>query len=213
MTTDDATRGRPATVEDIRGIYADQADLFDRLDFLNRLLTGRYRRRLFGQAEGQVLDVACGTGTNRRYLPGECEYVGVDLSPAMLAKARRRFDERGFGGALAEMDAQRLGFADDSFDTVVSALSTCTFPDADAALGEMARVCEPDGRILLLEHGRSDVGAINRVLEWRAPAHYENHACRLTQDPVAVVRRAGLTVESTATALFGIVTAIEARPG
>jgi ubiquinone/menaquinone biosynthesis C-methylase UbiE len=211
--TENAPGGdRPATLEDIRGIYADQADQFDRLDVLNRLLTGRFRRRLFQRAEGRVLDVACGTGTNRRYVPGECAYVGVDLSPAMLEKARRRFEEYGFGGTLTEMDAQELAFADDSFDTVLSSLSTCTFPDPDAALGEMARVCRPDGKILLLEHGRSDVEAIGRFQDWRAQAHYERHACRWNQEPVEVVRGAGLTVERASTALFGIVTAIEARP-
>lgn len=214
MTHSDSTPAgdRPATVDDIRSIYADQADQFDRLDFLNRLLTGRYRRRLFQRAEGRVLDVACGTGTNRRYLPGESEYVGIDLSPAMLKKARKRFDERGFGGTLTEMDAEDLGFEADSFDTVVSSLSTCTFPDPDAALGEMARVCKPDGQILLLEHGRSSVGPIARFQDWRAEAHYEKHACRWNQEPAEVATGAGLTVTDTSTALFGIITAIEARP-
>jgi ubiquinone/menaquinone biosynthesis C-methylase UbiE len=212
MTDDTTPADRTATYDDIRAIYADQAVLFDRLDALNRLLTGRYRRRLFGQAEGRVLDVACGTGTNRRYLPGEVEYVGVDLSPAMLERARDRFEDRGFGGELAGMDAETLAFPDDSFDTVVSSLSTCTFPDPTTALAEMARVCRPNGRVLLLEHGRSDVDVIARAQEWWAPRHYERHACRLTQRPTDVVRGSPLSITNASTALFGILTAIEARP-
>jgi ubiquinone/menaquinone biosynthesis C-methylase UbiE len=159
-----------------------------------------------------VLDVACGTGTNRRYVPGECEYVGIDLSPAMLAKARARFDERGFGGTLTEMDAQDLGFADDSFDTVVSSLSTCTFPDPVAALDEMARVCKPDGRVLLLEHGRSDSELLARFQEWRADAHYEKHACRWTQEPLENVEQSALTVVESEARFLGMVTIIEATP-
>jgi ubiquinone/menaquinone biosynthesis C-methylase UbiE len=212
MTDETTTDDRTATHGDIRDIYADQATVFDRLDVLNRLLTGRYRRRLFREAEGRVLDVACGTGTNRRYLPGEVEYVGVDLSPAMLEKAHNRFDDRGFGGEFAGMDAQTLAFPDDSFDTVVSSLSTCTFPDPTAALDEMARVCKPDGAVLLLEHGRSDVDVIARAQEWWAPRHYERHACRLTQRPTDVVRGSALSITSVSTALFGILTAIAARP-
>jgi len=212
MSDDTTTDDRTATHEDIRAVYADQAAVFDRLDGLNRLLTGRYRRRLFGQAEGRVLDVACGTGTNRRYLPGEVEYVGIDLSPAMLERARDRFDDRGFGGELAGMDAETLAFPDDSFDTVVSSLSTCTFPDPIAALEEMARVCRPDGAVLLLEHGRSSAEPVARLQEWWAPRHYERHACRLTQRPTDVVDGSALSITSVSTALFGILTAIEARP-
>jgi ubiquinone/menaquinone biosynthesis C-methylase UbiE len=110
------------------------------------------------------------------------------------------------------MDAQSLDFPDDSFDTVISALSTCTFPDPGAALREMDRVCRPDGRILLLEHGRSDVGPIARYQEWRADAHYAKAGCRWTQEPLAVARDAGLDVVAADSALFGIVTTIEARP-
>jgi len=58
------------------------------------------------------------------------------------------------------MDAQALEFPDDSFDTVISSFSTCTFPDPIAALHEMERVCTPDGEILLLEHRRSDAAPL-----------------------------------------------------
>jgi len=208
----DPTR-RSATLEDIRGVYADQAERFARLDALNRLFTGRYRRRLFERAEGRVLDVACGTGLNARYLPESTEYVGIDISPEMLAQARERLDGTGREHALQEMDAQALDFPDDSFDTVVSSLSTCTFPDPQAALAEMNRVCAPDGRVLLLEHGRSDVGLVGRLQDWRAETHFENHACRLTQEPLAVVGDSPLRIEESTSALLGVVTAIEARPG
>jgi ubiquinone/menaquinone biosynthesis C-methylase UbiE len=208
--SDHATRtASPATIRDT---YADQADTMDRLDVLNRLFTGRYRHGLFGRGEGRVLDVACGVGTNRRYLPADVEYVGVDLSPDMLTKAAGRHDDLERGESLLEMDAQDLAFEDDSFDTVVSSLSTCTFPDPIAALQEMQRVCRPGGRILLLEHGRSSVGPIASVQEWRADAHFEKHACRWTQEPLELVRAAGLAVEDSSTALFGVITAIEARP-
>ena len=183
------------------------------MDWCNRLLTGRYRRRLFWNARGRVLDVACGTGTNFRYLPDAVEYVGVDLSPAVLREADARFDELCRGETLLEMDAQALDFPDDSFDTVVTSLSTCTFPDPGAALGEMARVCRPDGRIRLLEHGRCKVGPIARFQDWRADAHYEKHGCRWNQKPVAVVAGAGLGVLSARSSALGMMTEIVARPG
>lgn len=208
-TNDEPAERRAMSLDGIRETYADQAATMDRLDWLNRLLTGRYRRRLFGRADGRVLDVACGLGTNRRYLPASVEYVGVDLSPEMLTKARGRVDP---DDTLLEMDAQALEFEDGSFDTVISSLSTCTFPDPVVALREMNRVCKPGGQVLLLEHGRSTVGPVARFQDWWADAHYEKHACRWNQEPMAIVSEAGLSVRDATTAMLGIVTAIEARP-
>ncbi|MFC7771728.1 class I SAM-dependent methyltransferase [Salinirubellus sp. GCM10025899] len=200
------------SIADVRETYRDQAATIDRMSWLNRLLTGRYRRRLFGDANGRVLDVACGVGTNARYLPEDREYVGVDISPEMLARAAQRLDDRPRETTLHEMDAQDLAFPDDSFETVISSLSTCTFPDPIEALSEMGRVCAPDGQILLLEHGRSSVGPIARFQDWRADAHFEKHRCRLNQNPLDTVARSPLAVVETSSAFLGIITAIEARP-
>lgn len=208
----DPAGNRSMSVEEIQSAYADYADWMNRFDRVDRLLTGRYRRRQFGDAEGRVLDVACGTGTNFPYLPNGVDLVGIDVSPDMLAHARERLDGLDLDGDLRRMDAQALEFPDDSFDTVVSALSTCTFPDPVAALEEMARVCRPGGRILLVEHGRSDVGPFARFQDWRADAHYEQAGCRWNQEPLDVVSRAGLPVEDSETALFGVVTMVDARP-
>lgn len=198
--------------DDLREIYADLAPKMDRMAWLNRLITGRHRRRLFGKARGRTLDVASGLGMNLRYLPRDVEYVGVDLSPDMLARARERFADREPPPDFRRMDAAELEFAADSFDTVISSLSTCTFPDPDAVLREMGRVCRPDGRILLLEHGRSDAELLGRFQDWRADAHYEKHGCRWDQDPLAVVEGAGLSVRDHRSSLLGVLAAIEAGP-
>lgn len=208
----DGVANRSMSTDEIRSAYDDYADWVRRFEPLDRLLTGRYRRRQFGDATGRVLDVACGTGTNFRYLPESTEVVGVDVSPAMLAAAADRLADLAVDGTLHEMDAADLAFEDDSFDTVISSLSTCTFPDPVTALREMARVCAPDGEIRLLEHGRSDVGVVARYQEWRADAHYRKAGCRMTQEPLEVVERAGLPVVESETAQLGRLTAITAEP-
>jgi ubiquinone/menaquinone biosynthesis C-methylase UbiE len=200
------------SVSEIRTSYAEFADGIRRLEWLDRLITGRYRRHRFGDVDGEVLDVACGAGTNFRYLPETVELVGIDISPEMLAAAEAQLADLGREGTLREMDAQDLSFPADSFDAVVSALSTCTFPDPVAALQEMERVCKPDGTIRLVEHGRSDLGPLARFQEWRADAHYAKMGCRWTQDPREVVEAAGLSVDDTATGLFGTITTFEISP-
>ncbi|WP_380661217.1 class I SAM-dependent methyltransferase [Salinirubellus litoreus] len=200
------------SVEEIADAYADVADELARWRRLDRLFAGRYRRSQFERADGRVLDVACGTGRNFRYLRSASGVVGIDVSDGMLAHARDELDRLDADGTVHRMDAQSLEFPDDSFDTVVSSFSTCTFPDPVAALHEMERVCTPDGSILLLEHDRSDAAPLAWLQDWRADSHYERNGCRLNHDPLRTVEEAGLPVEDISTALLGLVTAIDAVP-
>jgi ubiquinone/menaquinone biosynthesis C-methylase UbiE len=204
---------RPMSLEEIEASYDEYAGWIHRFERVERLVTGRYRRERFGDVTGRVLDVACGTGTNAEYLPETAEYVGVDISSGMLSKARDRLDRLDIDGTLHRMDAQDLGFDDGEFDAVISALSTCTFPAPAAALREMERVCDPEGTIRLVEHGRSDVGPVARFQEWRADAHYETAGCRWTQEPRAVVADAGLSVRDATTGALGTITSFEIDPG
>ena len=110
------------------------------------------RKILCGGARGRTLEVAVGTGLNLEYYPPQVELTGVDLSPAMMAKARAKAEARGRPISLVEGDAQRLSFPDSSFDTVLCALSLCTIPDQKRALAEMYRVLTPGGRLLLVDH-------------------------------------------------------------
>ena len=208
----DPAMNRPMSVPEIRDAYADYADRLGRFDWVDRLVAGRYRRARFGDVSGRVLDVACGTGPNFRYLPETVDLVGVDISPEMLDNAADRLAGLEVDGRLERMDAQDLAFEDDSFDAVVSALSTCTFPDPVAALREMERVCKPSGTVRLVEHGKSDVGPVARFQEWRADAHYAKMGCRWTQEPREVVAEAGLSVRDSSTGLLGMVTTFEVDP-
>lgn len=203
---------RPAkSLAELRAIYDDAAPRFESFDRLQHALLGRYRRRLFATAAGRVLDVACGTGANFRYL-GDVDLVGLDLSPAMLAGARRTADRLGRSPTLVRGDAARLPFPDDSFDGVVSSLSTCTFPDPVAALREMARVCRPDGSIRLLEHGRSSVRPIAALQDRFADRHFESMGCRWNQRPAALVDAAGLPIREHRRSLLGVLTALVVDP-
>ena len=206
-------RPRPSKSNDeVREIYRDMAPRFDRFEPFDRFVTGRYRERLFSQASGRVLDVACGTGVNFPYLPAGVDLVGIDLSEAMLARARERLAELDLDGEVRRADAADLPFEDDRFDTVVSSLSTCTFPAPVAVLREMDRVCAPDGRILLLEHGRSSVGTVARFQDWWAPRHFETHGCRWNQEPADLVAEAGLETMAVERSLLGVLTSMVVRP-
>lgn len=203
----------PMSSDEIADAYAEVADKLARWRYLDHLIVGRYRRRQFSEAAGRILDVACGTGRNFRYLPRSSEVVGIDISPDMLTHARDEHDRLGLNGSVRRMDAQALDFPADSFDTVISSFSTCTFPDPITALQEMERVCKSDGAVLLLEHSPSDIAPLAWLQDWRAETHYEQNGCRLNHDPLATVQHASLTVENASTRLFGLVTTIDITPG
>jgi len=107
--------------------------------------------------------VGIGTGINACLYPRECHVTGIDLSAPMLEKARERFARKGIANVrLQEMDAATLKFANDSFDIVYAPYLISVVPDPVAVVREMHRVCRPGGRIIFLNHFRSE----NRVLAW-----------------------------------------------
>jgi ubiquinone/menaquinone biosynthesis C-methylase UbiE len=112
------------------------------------------RRILFDGLSGTLLDAGIGTGRNIPYYPQGCKVTGIDLSPAMLERARRRRDKLGATVDLREMNVMEMDFADDSFDVVVSSFLFCVL-DAEQqqpALEEIRRVCRPGGTIRIIEY-------------------------------------------------------------
>ncbi|GLI01834.1 class I SAM-dependent methyltransferase [Phytohabitans aurantiacus] len=139
---------------------------YDRqIAFFERIWFGGGREWLGARAAGRVLEVAIGTGLNLPHYPAGVTITGIELSPAMLAIARRRAAELRRTVALLPGDAQALPFADKSFDTVVCALSLCTIPDPATAIVQMKRVLVPGGRLLLLDHVASTWPPI-RAAQW-----------------------------------------------
>jgi ubiquinone/menaquinone biosynthesis C-methylase UbiE len=134
-------------------VWDKSAPGYDRqIAFLEKIWFSGGREWLGARARGRVLEVAIGTGRNlAHYRPG-VTVTGIELSPAMLAIARSRAAELGIAAQLIEGDAQELPFKDNSFDTVVCALSLCSIPDPAVAIAEMRRVLVPGGRLLLFDH-------------------------------------------------------------
>jgi len=134
-------------------VWDKSAPSYDKqIAFFEKTWFGGGREWLGGRTRGRVLEVAIGTGRNLPHYPAGAAVTGIELSPAMLAIARQRAAGLGRDADLQEGDAERLPFADASFDTVVCALSLCTIPNPAAAIGEMNRVLVPGGRLLLLDH-------------------------------------------------------------
>ena len=117
-------------------------------------------------------------------------------------------------------DAAASPFASDSFDAVVDTFGLCSFEDPVAALREMSRVCRkgrgekdaPPGKIYLLEHGRSDWAWLSNILDRHADPHAKRWGCYWNRDILAIVREAGLEVQSVARYHLGTTYVIVAAP-
>jgi ubiquinone/menaquinone biosynthesis C-methylase UbiE len=212
MNQDRSSSPQTPTAE-IRRRYDALARWYDLLEGVPEVCgVNRLRRELLQRASGQVLEVAVGTGKNLRYYPKTCQITGVDLSPGMLARARKRADRLGLKATFIEMDAEALDFPGHSFDTVVDTLALCTFSDPVAVLREMARVCRSDGRILLLEHGRSDRRWLGGWQDRHADRHARRFCCHWNRQPLDLVRLAGLTPRAARRTFFGIFHVLEVTP-
>ena len=89
-----------------------------------------WRQRLTDRIAGPAaLEVGVGTGKNFAYYPQDVSITAIDLSPRMLARARKRLNKFDLHINLREMDVQQLDFADHSFDTVFATFVFCSVPD------------------------------------------------------------------------------------
>jgi ubiquinone/menaquinone biosynthesis C-methylase UbiE len=173
----------------------------------------RLRQSLLKRASAKVLEVAVGTGKNLKFYPSDCRVIALDLSNEMLNVARKHAAKLSMDVWFLLGEAETLPFPDNSFDTVVSSLTSCTFPDPLAALGEMKRVCKPEGKILLLEHGRSNREWLGRFQDRMADRLAKQLGCHCNREPLELVRKGNLKVKEAQRFFFGVFHQIEAEPG
>lgn len=200
---------------EVRSAYDRLAPWYDLLEAVPDRLLGvaRHRRSLLARAEGRVLEVAIGTGRNLARYPAGCRVTGLDASRGMLGRARRRGAAGPGSLRLVRGDAEQLPFRASAFDTVVDSMALCTFPRPRRALAEMARVCRDDGRLLLLEHGRSSWEPLARLQDRHEGFLARRVGCHWNREPTEIVRDAGLELRWARRELLGIFHLVEAAPG
>lgn len=140
-------------------------EIAPRYDLMNHLLSchvdryWRWRTVRLARPQGQapILDVCTGTGdlalAYHRRTRGEVGIFATDFCPQMLAVGEDKKRRAGINGNLTflEADTQSLPFPDNTFQLVTVAFGLRNVADTDRGLSEMVRVCQPAGRVAILE--------------------------------------------------------------
>ena len=194
--------------------YQRIARYYDLLDLpFERRRYRALRPLLFQGLGGRLLDAGIGTGRNCAFYPPEAVVSGIDLSPAMLERARRRCPTLAAAGRLYQMDVAHLDFPAAFFDAVVATFLFCVLPSKQQvpALRELRRVVRPGGLIRMLEYVRPS-GRLRRIIAriwqpWIAWAY----GAGFDRETEQHVRQAGLELVESRFVIDDLVKMITAR--
>ncbi|CAM4420669.1 class I SAM-dependent methyltransferase [Paenibacillus tarimensis] len=169
------------------------------------------RKKLIGKAAGNVLEIGSGTGINFVHYNQADEVTAVEPDAVMREKSRQRMKEAPVKVTLLDSPAEKLPFADHTFDTVVTTLVLCTVQDPALVLQELHRVCKPEGRLLLFEHVRHDNRLLSAIQTLLTPLWKQLcGGCHLNRDTLTLVQQHGFHIVSTEQFYNRIFVAVEA---
>jgi ubiquinone/menaquinone biosynthesis C-methylase UbiE len=154
------------------------------------------RRETLAAASGRTIDLGAGTGVNLELFPEAVgELVMAEPDPHMIKQLRAKLADSSVDATAIETPAEKLPFADDSFDTAVFTLVLCTVPDPAAALAEAARVLKPGGKLLFVEHVRSEEAGLARWQDrLEKPWRFLADGCHCNRDTVSLIEAGPFTL-------------------
>jgi len=153
----------------------------------------KWRAQLTEELSGRVLEVGVGTGKNIAYYPNGSNITAIDFSKMMLVKAREKAEKLHKKVELIQMDAQDMSFPDNTFDCVFTTCVFCSVPDPVKGLKEIRRVCKPDGKIIMIEHVRSENKVIGLLMDIFNPVTLNLYGANINRRTVNNVKTAGFT--------------------
>ncbi|WP_371018403.1 class I SAM-dependent methyltransferase [Pseudalkalibacillus sp. JSM 102089] len=164
----------------------------------------KFRKKLLAKASGDVLELSVGTGTNFPLYPNIRSLTAVDFSEEMVRYAREAAKETRYPCTIIEEDVEVVVFKENSFDTVVSTLSMCSYPHPNVVLEQMAKWCKPGGQVLLFEHGISSNRIVSHLQKKLDPVLSEKIGCHVDRNIVQLLENSSLRVTAVDSHFLGI---------
>ncbi len=181
----------------IQNRYDRISKIYDLLEKPMELMAiAKWRKKIIKRMEGdKILEVGVGTGKNLQYYPKNIDVTGIDISKKMLEKARNRAKNME-NIELIEMDAQKMGFDDNSFDTVITSCVFCSVPDPIKGLKEIRRVCKNNGKLIMLEHMRTRNKLVGKFMDMINFIPLNIWGANINRKTIENIKQAGFKEES-----------------
>ena len=153
------------------------------------------RTAVVGKAAGTVLEIGAGTGANlAHYGPTVTSLTVTEPDVYMLKRLERRVTGEAPSASALRAPAEDLPFEDGTFDAVVSTLVLCGVDDQPRAVRELRRVLRPGGRLIFIEHVRSDDPRVAKMQDRMNPVNRFVVCCDCNRPTLDTVRSAGFEV-------------------
>ena len=169
-----------------------------------------FKKELFSHMDGKVLFLAVGTGLDIQHFPPGQDITGIDISSAMLEKAKDRADAYQGNLELVEMDVHDLPFEDNSIDQVYTSCTFCSVPNPVKGLESLKRVLKPGGELRMFEHTGSKFFPFNIMMHIMTPLS-KKVGPEMNRNTVENVQLAGLEVLEVENLFLDVVKTITAR--
>jgi ubiquinone/menaquinone biosynthesis C-methylase UbiE len=150
-----------------------------------------WRIEVMHDLKGKVLEVGVGTGKNIEYYPEGLDITAIDFSEKMLEKAKMKADAVKKQVDLKLMDVQQMDFSDNTFDTVFTTCVFCSVPDPIKGLMEIRRVCKSGGRIIMIEHVRSEEQVLGLIMDVLNPLVVNFYGANINRRTLENINKAG----------------------
>ncbi|NQW27841.1 MAG: class I SAM-dependent methyltransferase [Flammeovirgaceae bacterium] len=156
------------------------------------------RSKIVPLAKGKVLEIGIGSGLNLPFYQKEqvTELTAIDPSLAVWKQNRTKVDQLGFPFEFHQVGAEKMPFANHSFDSIVTTYTFCTIPDDEMAMQELRRVLKPTGVLIFCEHGKASDPSIQKWQNRLNPfwKHFGG-GCNLNRDIPNLIQTNGFNIK------------------
>lgn len=156
------------------------------------------RQTLLQQAQGQVLELGCGTGNNLQYYPAHIlSLILVEPNLHMHATLKQNLSTLSFNQVEIRQDqAESITIPDKSIDTIVCTLVLCSVKKVDQALAEMHRILKPQGKLIFIEHVAAITNPQRHLWQKRLSWLWKlvSDGCHVTRQTEEAIQQAGFKI-------------------
>ena len=156
------------------------------------------RKRIVPLASGDVLEIGAGPGVNfSHYDPARVNKVyALEPNRGMMSRAEEQRKRTGLYVEFIDLPGERIPFAEESIDTVVSTFTLCTIPGVADEIQGFRRVLKPNGKFIFFEHGLAPDVPVQRWQRRTEPLfHWAFEGCHVTRDIPSLISKAGFVIE------------------